>query len=307
MTEARLEQLFELEVRARAPHVPKPADAQVGLGDWVEVQVVAYAGNQLLPEYTAERVSFLVQPDSFFPGFGQALVGARVNQPLALTLPLPAGNDRTPSQGELATFHASVVGLEAVTLPEGAWDSPGFLTALGLPAGFEQTLLWVGRRAEEGEEHRVEQEALDQALDQLVLRAQTQVSEEAVDSVLGGQFVEGLGRFLLAQGVDGENRELAARAWLDNPAARARTRRSLQVSLVLQALAREHELTEVESEDLEEFVADTAGALQGDPKELLAQLEGDKTARMEVAEAIVRTRAANLILEHTEVEQAPNE
>jgi trigger factor len=268
----------------------------------VQLDVVAHAGELLLPELTGDGLCFAVEPDSLIQGLGQALVGKGLGAGQIVKLTIPLDYPVEPLRGHEATFRLDIRAIETFRFPEGAPDSPGFLSALGLPEPLEEALAAAARELEAEAESAQQRQALEQAVDQLVARAKLQIPEAAVDSSLASQWMEAQGRFLLGIGSSPQDREHAARVWMGTPELREQARRSLQTALVLSAVARSAGLLDVSAEEIAEFVRQTAQSAELDAEQALRELKTDPAETRRIAEQIVRMRAADFLLEQATVE-----
>ena len=302
---AELRELFMAAVAARAPRRARATGDAVQLDDLLFLNVIGYANGELLPQVCQEDWWVSLQADSVLPGLGAALVGVAVGSTQNVSVILPPDFPVEKFQSGPAVISVQVKSAEEILIPEGEATSPEYLTALGFPETLDEALEVVVEEEEERRAAAQRREILLQLLAQLVARAPASIPDLAVETAIGHEWNEYQGRFLLAQSIPAEDRDLAARTWFQNPTLREHVRSQLHEALVIQAIVQEEKLNEFTESAFEEYV--TSGALEMgmDPAKILGEIRVDPKMVKSLRERFAWKLAMDFLLDRATVEELP--
>ena len=307
--EEELSDLFEDLIAERSPRTQRKAGEKLQADDRVVADVIAYVDGQLVPHLTQPRSEFFVAPEAISPALVKALLGATVGQSLRFQTRLEEDHALEPLRGRDVTYAIHIREAESIDLPEGEWDAPETLTALGLNPDVDVLLEAIAVEALEEREGAVMLDVLDQIYDQLLERTPVHVTEAQIDSVSGALWMDAQGRFLQQMNIDPKDREAAAKLWLDDPDTRAETRRHLQITLLVNAIAEANNIQVDLNTDVPEYLSTLADTLGFDAEELLAEMKADPKASWAAAQSLRHLATLELMMtaaEDTEGEDLPD-
>lgn len=121
------------------------------------------------------------------------------------------------------------------------------------------------------------------------------ISDAAVDAMIGAEWNEDQGRFLSAMGAAPEDKELAASAWLNNPDIRKNSRKKIHTTLVVLSIARDYKLTEYTKEELREFIKTTLGKSGVKVEDVLKEVDRNPQYAKDMGDNFVWLRTLNFI------------
>jgi trigger factor len=299
-----------IEVGRAEAEVPEGAvDAEVdrmreSIASLAPVERAAAEDDHLLIDFTGEvggeefeggkASDYLLElgSGSLIDGFEEGLIGASAGDQRKVEVTFPAEYQAEHLAGKQAVFHVTVKEVREKQLPAAdddfAADNSDFDTLEELRADIEQKIL-------HSEEHRVENEFREAALDAAVAEAKLELPEELVDA-RAEEVWERIERQIKSSGMEpemylqmqGKTREEAIAE------ARPDAEQGLRREAVLEA-AVEAEGIEVSEEEMLEALQQSAGE-KGKPEKLLERLRGDGREALLIEEIQMR-KAADLLIE----------
>ena len=276
-----------LEVGKRSPEVPDDAvTAEVerlreSFARLESVDRAAQQGDHLVMDFTGrvdgeafqggEARDYMLEIGGgrLIEGFEEQLVGARAGEERTVAVTFPTEYHAEELRGRDAEFEVQVKDVKQKLLPDldddFASEASEFDTLAELRAD-------IAHKLEHAQEHTIEDEFRQAAVDAAVAEAQLDIPEDLV-TARAEEMWERTERLLRAQGIDADAYAKASGRTREEMIEEAKddARRALGRESVLEAVA-DAEAIEVSDEDLLEALQATAEREGSDPQKLLVQL-----------------------------------
>jgi trigger factor len=264
-------------------------------GDYVVGDVRATRHGQEVPEATRVGYAAEIGSEELVPELDKELEGKRKGDIVKFNAVLPE------RFGELAgtevTFQVLVKEVKAKRLPAADDEFAKTASEFDTLAELREDLRTKLRALKEAEARAV---IRDLALRRVIDGINVELPERLVDEETDGR-VERAGQRATEAGITLEQ-ALASQGWDElrfRSDARSHAIRAIKADLVLEAVARQEELT-VDAEDLDQEVRSLAEATGRDPKEVRKIIERSGQVAS-LAGDIIRSKALDFIVEHAEV------
>ena len=271
----------------------KAVQRPVASDDFVSIDLSATVGGKPVEDAQASGLSYQVGSDSMLDGLDEALTGLSAGETATFTTEL-AGGDFAGQEADVTVTVHSVKTKEMPSLDDDFAQLASEFDTLG------EFRASTRGQLERSKEMQQIMQARDKALQALldvvdvplpegIVEAEAEQSRASVQDQLerAGADLEGY-LSAIGQTVDQYNADIEERA-----------RRSVKVSLVLDKLARQEELS-VTAEELSAYVARQAEQMGIAPERLAQQLAQNNQLNFAAAE-VVRAKAMNLIAERVKV------
>lgn len=271
-TEDDLVERFTALCRERSPRRDRAPGEDVALGDDVLLNVLGYANGRLIPFSARADWWTEATPDPLFPGFFEALVGAKVGLSIAVTLLLPETYAVESLRGAEARFLVDVKAAREVTLLTD--ESPELFSLLELGSTLDEVMENIARQLTYEREQQAQHEFQERVLDEVAGRTRTEVPQSLLDEEIRRAWTESEYPQLAHRNFEQEELQEALEGWLSDPFTRLDAERRLRISLGLQAIiAREQ--VQPREEDLVMLIDDIAESTQTTRQELGRLLQSD--------------------------------
>jgi trigger factor len=285
---AKLGRYRELEVGRRDPEVPEEAvqaeldrlrdsfarldsvERPAEQGDHLVVDFLGRVDGEQFKGGEARDYMLELGGGRLIEGFEEQLVGARSGESRTVEVEFPAEYHAEDLRGRQATFDVDVKDVKRKELPEldddFASEASEFDTIEELRADIEHKL-------EHAQEHTIEDEFREAAVDAAAAEAEVTIPDELV-TARAEEMWERTERLLAAQGISPQTYLEASGRTRDQmiEEAREEAQRQLARESVLEAIADAEEI-EVSDEELLEAIARVAEREDKSPDKLLAQLK----------------------------------
>ncbi|MFP2963744.1 peptidylprolyl isomerase [Myxococcus sp. 1LA] len=234
LTEQDLVERFDALRRQHAAVRERAPGEDVAAEDEVQLDVLGFANNRLMPFSAREDWWVRVAPDPVLPGFFEALEGAKVGQSLGIELTLPDTYPVEALRGQPARFLVEVTAARELTLLED--DAPELLARLGMGSITDVMRKLGDALAQEraDESARLTQERV---MDLLVERTPVELPTALVDEELRRRWAEAERPILQRKDFQPDELQEALEGWLKDPLTRADAVYRLTLSLALRAIA----------------------------------------------------------------------
>jgi trigger factor len=247
--------------------VEEPEDATVAEGHTVSIDFVGRIDGQPFEGGSAQGFDLEIGSGRFIPGFEEQIVGAKAGDDLEIQVAFPEDYGNADLAGKPAVFTVHVAAIRRRELPE---LDDEFAKDLG---DFD-TLTDLRNRVRDDmkkmKERNADQEMRRTLMDSLLERAEFDVPSGMVERQLQHQLRSAHDRF--AGAIDHETLHHQLEQWKEQ--WREGARRQVQEALLLEAVAREHELG-ASPEEVEAKIAELADAQGVDPARLRKQYGGE--------------------------------
>lgn len=246
-------------LRALAPRRDRQPGEEVALGDEVNLDVLGYVNDALIPGSVRVATWIDLYPMPHLPGFAQTVAGTKVGDGCALELELPADYPVPTLAGEHARFLVEVRAAREVK--ELDPDDPAALLTLGMGATLDAVMDTLRSELSSEREALHALEVQDAVLGRLAELTQVDVPASLIDEELRRGWAAHEAPLLKQKGLHPDELAEAQKAWLQSEHLRDEAERSLRVSLALEAIgARDHlELTDAALKDSLDAVAAQVG------------------------------------------------
>lgn len=241
LTESDLVERLRDRQRMAATRRDRARGEKLTLGDDVRISAVGFSNGHMVPFSVRHDHWMPLDTIPELPGFAEVLARGAVGDALIIDVVFPPDYPALTLRGKPGRFSVEIHAAREVTLPN--VETVEGLRALGLGNTLGDVLLAIRRELEQREADRVQYEAEQRVLDELVRRSQVKVPKELVEDEIRRRWANAEGRWLVDQQLSVESQREALDAWLKNPATRADCERRLAVSLSLGAVVQAQHLT----------------------------------------------------------------
>ncbi|WNG41048.1 peptidylprolyl isomerase [Archangium violaceum] len=274
VTEDDLMERFSALCRERSPRRERAPGEDVALGDDVLLNVLGYANGRLIPFSVRTDWWTEATPDPTFPGFFEALVGAKVGLSIAVSIILPDTYAVEALRGAEARFLVDVKAAREVTLLTD--ESPELFSVLELGSTLDEVMENIAQQLAYEHEQQAQHELQERVLDEVVERTRVDVPQSLIDEEIRRAWTESEYPQLALRNFEQQELQEAVEGWLSDPFTRLDAERRLRISLGLQAiLARDQ--VQPKEEDLVALIDNLAEITQTTREELGRLLQSDPT------------------------------
>lgn len=274
LTEDELMARFSALCRERSPRRDRAPGEDVALGDDVLLNVLGYANGKLIPFSVRTDWWTEATPDPVFPGFFEALVGAKVGLSIAVTITLPDTYAVESLRGAEARFLVDVKAAREVTLLTD--ESPELLSLLDLGPTLDEVMENIAQQLTYEHEQQAQHQLEELVLDEVATRTRAEVSGSLVDEEIRRAWTETEYPQLVQRNFEPEELQEALAGWLNDPFTRLDAERRLRISLGLQAIIARDQVQPKE-EDLVMLIDAIAESSHTTREELGRLLQSDQT------------------------------
>lgn len=269
-------------LRQKATRRDRAEGEPLALGDEVQLDVVGYVDNRLLPGSIRVGAWLDLEPMAHLPGFAETLAGVRVGDACALDLQLPADYPVASVAGKMAHCLCEVRAAREVNLPSA--ESPDALAALGLGDSLEEVMASVTKQVDDERVALQDLRAQELALGALADATRLELPRAMVDEELRRRWSMLEAPLLKQKDFAPDELREALEAWMSSELLRAEAERSLRISLALDAVGKRDRVELLQS-DVAATLAELAATIEIDERELASALD---------ASLDLQQRAANL-------------
>ena len=271
----------------------KAVQRPVASDDFVSIDLSATVGGKPVEDAQASGLSYQVGSDSMLDGLDEALTGLSAGETATFTTEL-AGGDFAGQEADVTVTVHSVKTKEMPSLDDDFAQLASEFDTLG------EFRASTRRQLERSKEMQQIMQARDKALQALIDAVDVPLPEGIVEAEVE-QNKTSVQDQLERAGADLEGYLAAIGQTVDqyNSETEERARRAVKVSLILDKLARQEELS-VTAEELSAYVARQAEQMGVAPERLAQQLTQNNQLNFAAAE-VVRAKSMNIIAERVKV------
>lgn len=240
ITEEELIHRFNQLAREHAQVREREPGEAVELGDEVQVDIIGYAHQKLIPFSIRSGMWLELAPQEELPGFSEALAGSAVGDCVGIDLVLPENYPVASLRGVNARFMVDLAAARELVLPEP--DSEEFLRELGRGSTLPEVMDALAQELLEERAREQWVKAQNAVLDVLASRLEVTLPEALIDEEIRQRWAAAEGPVAEEKNFSPAEKLEALQAWKEDPATRAEVERRLRVSLALRAVVQRDKL-----------------------------------------------------------------
>lgn len=260
----------------------RKAGDKVNMGDEVLLDLLGYLGGRVIPFSSQANIRFVLEPDSFRPGFGNSLAGATVGDTIPVSTQFTYDDLVKGETQATAVFVVGIKGAAEIQFPE-SFDSPDFLPRLQRGNTLDEVMDSISEEISEFRSSSMVIQAMDLVMETLASQNKMPLPPSLVEEEIRVWWGRSEGAFLAAKGISRQDMDSALQGWLQDKEVRKNAELRLRTAMVVQAYLREN-AEELTAEEIEAFVDEFAAVNGIDAvawKASMAENEAEKTALVE--------------------------
>lgn len=282
VSEEQILQRFYLLCYQAAGRKIRRAGDKLQAGDEVLVDMLGYVAGKVLPASVRQNLTFVLQPDSIHPGFGNGLMGATVGDTTMVTTTFQYDDLVAGKASATAVFVVDVKGAAELIFPENM-EQPAFLAKMNRGTTLEEIMSNISEEIADFQASSMVIQAMNEIMATLAKKVLISIPVALLDEEIRVLWSQSEGKFLAEKGISRMDQESALQGWLTHPGIRKDAEQRLKNAMIVQAFLRESGQG-VEAEEIEGFVNEFAAANGIDAqtwRKAMADNDAEKTALVE--------------------------
>lgn len=283
-------------LRDAAPRRARADGEAIELGDDVELDLVAFDGDALVPCSFRHLWPTTLLPSTDWPGLFEALAGHKVGEVVNTQVTLPMTSAATALRGKRVTVTAVIHAAVAV---EHDGPAEAQFARLELGQTFEATLEQVCVKVAEEQVELAEGARVEAVLADFAARWSGQVPDDLLEAELCDEWLHAEGEAMVEADVSAAVQSQALQQWLADDELRTKTSARLRLELALRALGEAQPPT-LNAETVREELLPFAADMGFDEAQLDAALRADVATTTELTQAAFRLALVRTVLAKAE-------
>lgn len=277
----------------------RKAGDTVQMGDEVLLDLLGYMGGKVIPFSPQSNVRFVLEPDSFRPGFGNSIAGATVGDTIPVTTQFTYDDIVKGEAQATAVFVVGIRGAAEIQFPE-AMDSPDFLSRLERGNTLDEVMQTISDEITDYRSSAMVIQAMDLVMETLASQNKVPIPPKLIEEEIRLWWSRGEGAYLAAKGVSRQDQESALQGWLADSELKKNAELRLRSAMIVQAYLRET-AEDLQAEEIEAFVDEFARVNNIDAAAWKASMANDDAEKTALVEKYLYMSAVSDIMDQVTV------
>jgi trigger factor len=273
----------------------------IGEGDLIEMNVIGYMQDQIIPFSTMEKIKLILSPDVVLPGFCDAMVGLVVGQSASIKLTFPSQYQWPELRGVQGRLEIDLLGAEHITPLDP--ESEDGRTRLNLGNNYEQIAESLLKQMEDEMAEDLLRQGTRMLLEELVKRATFDIPDHLLELELKEHWLKREGHFLHKKKIPSVIISKSWNTWLNCKTLTDEIYRRLSISTIIHA-ACEQLAPAIQPPEIEAFLKGLAETLGLDEDEAQEELAQNPKLHQKLVEKFSHLRTVDFLLSKTHIDFA---